>query len=51
MITLEEARKRAKADAKTYDYYLNPDPDFLKDRLEGLKHNARASKDSAADNK
>lgn len=39
MITLEEVRQRAESDAKTYGYYLNPDPDFLKDLLEGLKRN------------
>jgi len=27
------------SDAKTYGYYLNPDPDFLRDLLEGLKRN------------
>jgi ferredoxin-thioredoxin reductase catalytic subunit len=31
--------QRAEADAKTYDYYLNPDPEFLKNLLEGLKQN------------
>jgi ferredoxin-thioredoxin reductase catalytic chain len=36
---LEQVRKRAEADARTYGYYLNPDPDFLKDLLEGLKAN------------
>jgi len=39
MTTLKEVRQRAEADAKTYGYYLNPDPDFLKDLLEGLKRN------------
>ena len=39
MITLEKVRQRAESDAKTYGYYLNPDPDFLKDLLEGLKQN------------
>ncbi len=39
MITLEEVRKRAEADAKTYGYYLNPDPDFLQGLIEGLKKN------------
>ena len=38
-ITLEQVRKRAEADARTYGYYLHPDPDFLKDLLEGLKAN------------
>jgi ferredoxin-thioredoxin reductase catalytic subunit len=36
---LEQVRKRAEADAKTYGYYLHPDPDFLNDLLEGLKAN------------
>lgn len=39
MITLEQVCQRAEADAKTYGYYLNPDQDFLKDLLEGLKRN------------
>lgn len=39
MITLEKVRQRAESDAKTYGYYLHPDPDFLKDLLEGLKRN------------
>jgi ferredoxin-thioredoxin reductase catalytic subunit len=39
MITLEQVRKRAEADARTNGYYLNPDPSFLKDLLEGLKAN------------
>jgi len=32
-------RQRAESDAKTYGYYLNPDLDFLRDLLEGLKLN------------
>jgi ferredoxin-thioredoxin reductase catalytic subunit len=32
-------RKRAEADARTYGYYLNPDPEFLQSLLEGLKRN------------
>jgi ferredoxin-thioredoxin reductase catalytic subunit/rubredoxin len=36
---LEQVRKRAEADARTYGYYLHPDPDFLNDLLEGLKAN------------
>jgi len=32
-------RQRAEADAKTYGYHLNPDPDFLRNLLEGLKQN------------
>lgn len=39
MITLEKVRQRAESDAKTYGYYLNPDPEFLNDLLEGLKRN------------
>ena len=39
MITLEKVRQRAESDAKTYGYYLHPDPDFLEDLLEGLKQN------------
>jgi ferredoxin-thioredoxin reductase catalytic chain len=39
LITLEKVRQRAESDAKTYGYYLNPNPDFLKDLLEGLKQN------------
>jgi len=39
LITLEQVRQRAEADAKTYGYYLNPDPEFLKNLLEGLKRN------------
>jgi len=32
-------RQRAEADAKTYGYHLNPDPEFLRNLLEGLKQN------------
>ncbi|MFH0897271.1 MAG: ferredoxin-thioredoxin reductase catalytic domain-containing protein [Candidatus Bathyarchaeota archaeon] len=32
-------RKRAEADARTYGYFLNPDPEFLGNLLEGLKQN------------
>lgn len=39
MITLEKVRQRAEADAKTYGYYLHPDPEFLHDLMEGLKRN------------
>jgi ferredoxin-thioredoxin reductase catalytic subunit len=39
LITLEKVRQRAESDAKTYGYYLNPDPSFLNDLLEGLKKN------------
>jgi len=38
-ITLEIVRQRAEADARTYGYYLNPDPQFLQSLLEGLKKN------------
>jgi ferredoxin-thioredoxin reductase catalytic chain len=36
---MEELRRRAESDARTYGYFLNPDPKFLKDLLEGLKRN------------
>lgn len=39
MISLEKVRQRAEADARTYGYFLNPDPAFLQDLLEGLKRN------------
>jgi len=39
LITLEKVRQRAESDARTYGYYLNPDPDFLKDLLDGLRQN------------
>ena len=39
MITLEEVRRRAEADAKTYGYYLTPQQDLLQGFLEGLKTN------------
>jgi len=39
LITLEKVRQRAESDAKTYGYYIHPDPDFLRDLLEGLKRN------------
>ena len=32
-------RQRAEADARTYGYYLHPDPEFLNDLLEGLGRN------------
>ena len=32
-------RQRAESDAKTYGYYLHPDPEFLNNLLEGLKQN------------
>ena len=39
MTTLDEVRQRAEADARTYGYHLNPDPEFLQNLLEGLKQN------------
>lgn len=39
MTTIEETRKRAEADAKSYGYYLTPQPDLLQMFLEGLKTN------------
>jgi ferredoxin-thioredoxin reductase catalytic chain len=39
MTTIETVRQRAEADARTYGYYLNPDPKFLQSLLEGLKQN------------
>jgi ferredoxin-thioredoxin reductase catalytic chain len=39
LITLEQVRKRAEADAKTYGYYLTPQPDLLQMFIEGLKTN------------
>jgi ferredoxin-thioredoxin reductase catalytic chain len=39
LTTLEQTRKRAEADAKTYGYYLTPQPDLLQMFLEGLKTN------------
>lgn len=39
MTTIEAVRQRAEADARTYGYYLNPDPKFLQSLLEGLKQN------------
>ncbi len=38
-ITLEQVRARAEADAKTYGYYLTPQPELLQMFLEGLKTN------------
>lgn len=32
-------RQRVEADARTYGYYLNPDPEFLQSLIEGLKKN------------
>ena len=39
MITLEQVRKRAEADAKTYGYYLTPQTDLREMFFEGLKTN------------
>jgi ferredoxin-thioredoxin reductase catalytic chain len=39
LITLEKVRKRAESDARTYGYYLHPDPEFLSNLLEGLQKN------------
>jgi ferredoxin-thioredoxin reductase catalytic subunit/predicted Zn-ribbon and HTH transcriptional regulator len=39
LTTIEQVRKRAEADARTYGYYLTPDPDLLQGLLEGLKVN------------
>ncbi len=38
-VSIEHVRKRAEADAKTYGYYLTPQPDLLAMFLEGLKTN------------
>ncbi len=38
-VPIERVRKRAEADAKTYGYYLTPQPDLLQMFLEGLKTN------------
>jgi ferredoxin-thioredoxin reductase catalytic chain len=38
-ITLDQVRKRAEADAKTYGYYLVPQQELLQMFLEGLKTN------------
>ncbi len=39
MTTIEQTRKRAEADAKSFGYYLTPQPDLLQMFLEGLKTN------------
>jgi ferredoxin-thioredoxin reductase catalytic chain len=39
LTTIEQTRQRAEADAKTYGYYLTPQPDLLQMFLEGLKTN------------
>jgi ferredoxin-thioredoxin reductase catalytic chain len=38
-ISIDQVHRRAEADAKTYGYYLVPDPDLLSAFLEGLKVN------------
>jgi ferredoxin-thioredoxin reductase catalytic subunit len=40
-ISLEKVKERAEIDAKRNGYYLNPDPEFLKSLLEGLKQNEK----------
>ena len=39
MTSIEEVRQRAEADAKTFGYYLTPQPELLQGFLEGLKTN------------
>lgn len=39
MTSLEEVRRRAESDARTYGYSLNPDPNFLDSLLQGLLSN------------
>jgi ferredoxin-thioredoxin reductase catalytic chain len=39
LTTLEAVRRRVESDARTNGYYLNPDPKFLSDLIEGLKTN------------
>lgn len=39
MTTIEQVHQRAEADAKTYGYYLIPEPDLLQAFFEGLKIN------------
>ncbi len=39
MTTIDQVRQRAEADAKTYGYYLTPDPELLQAFFEGLKTN------------
>jgi len=38
-MSLEKVRQRAESDAKSHGYHLIPDPEFLKNLLEGLKQN------------
>ncbi len=39
MTPIEETRRRAEADAKTFGYFLTPQPELLQGFLEGLKTN------------
>jgi len=39
LVTTEDVERRAQSDAETHGYYLNPDRNFLKDLLSGLKEN------------
>ena len=39
MTSLDRVRRRAEADAKTYGYYLTPQPELLQGFLEGLQTN------------
>ena len=39
MISIDQVRKRAETDAKTYGYFLAPQPELLQMFLEGLKTN------------
>jgi ferredoxin-thioredoxin reductase catalytic subunit len=39
LISLEKVRQRAESDAKNHGYYLNPNPESLRNLLEGLKQN------------
>ncbi len=39
MTSLDDIRRRAEADAKARGYFLNPNPDFLQNLLEGLLEN------------
>jgi ferredoxin-thioredoxin reductase catalytic subunit/rubredoxin len=39
LTSIEEVRQRAEADAKTFGYYLTPQPELLQGFLEGLKTN------------
>ncbi len=39
MTTIDQVRRRAETDAKTYGYFLTPQPDLLQMFLEGLKTN------------